>query len=132
MGLEYQNKIKEMAEQYGAENLVVVLGFLGLFLVAIYAITLFFGDVSLAGPLSGVELRLPVYHILEPEVRALIPKDVFKAQMLAEDVEDELFEEILNEKFDIDEITQMLKEIRALDSSRVLEYLEQLEEKLED
>jgi len=43
----------------------------------IAAETLTVGDPSYAGPLAGVSLGLPIYHILEPEVRAAIPEDVY-------------------------------------------------------
>jgi glycine reductase len=36
------------------------------------------GDPSFSGPLAGVSLGLPVYHILEPEVRAAVPEDVYE------------------------------------------------------
>jgi hypothetical protein len=35
------------------------------------------GDPSWAGPLAGVALNLPVYHILEPEIQAAVPADVY-------------------------------------------------------
>lgn len=81
MGQEYQNTIKELVAKYGKENLVVMLGLLDEELVEIYALTLTQGDPSGIGPLSGVELRLPIYHILEPEVKAQIPADVYQNQM---------------------------------------------------
>ena len=43
----------------------------------IAAETLTVGDPSYAGALAGVALGLPIYHILEPEVRAAIPPDVY-------------------------------------------------------
>lgn len=39
----------------------------------LYALTVSQGDPSWAGPLAGVALNLPVYHILEPDVRASVP-----------------------------------------------------------
>lgn len=39
------------------------------------------GDPSWAGPLAGVALNLPVYHILEPEIRALIPSDNYEREI---------------------------------------------------
>jgi betaine reductase len=43
--------------------------------------TVTMGDPSYAGPLAGVYLNLPVYHVLEPEITAAIPPDVFAAQL---------------------------------------------------
>jgi len=44
----------------------------------IAAETLTMGDPSYAGALAGVSLGLPIYHILEPEVRSAIPADVYE------------------------------------------------------
>lgn len=104
MSLEYQKSVKEMAEKYGPENLVVVLGFLDEELVEIYATTLTLGDPSYSGSLAGVALRLKVYHILEPEVKDQIPEVVYQEQMgLAE---------ITTGQEKIKKISKMLKEIR--------------------
>lgn len=81
MGQEYQNSVQELVAKYGKENLLVVLGLLDEELVEIYAITFTQGDPSGIGPLTGVELRLPIYHILEPEIKAQIPESVYQDQM---------------------------------------------------
>jgi glycine reductase len=39
------------------------------------------GDPSWAGPLAGVALNLPVYHILESEVRATVPADTYESEV---------------------------------------------------
>jgi hypothetical protein len=39
------------------------------------------GDPSWAGPLAGVALNLPVYHILEAEVRAAVPADTYESEI---------------------------------------------------
>ena len=46
--------------------------------------TLTTGDPSWAGPLAGVSLGLPVYHILEERVRNHVPEDIYaeKLQMM--------------------------------------------------
>ena len=36
------------------------------------------GDPSFSGPLAGVSLKLPVYHILEPEMRDAVPEEVYE------------------------------------------------------
>lgn len=124
MGLEYQQTIKNLVDQYGSENLVVMLGFLNLSLFLIYVITLNFGDISYAGPLSGVELRLSVNHILEPEIKAQIPEEVYAEQL-------GLMEIAVGPK-KIKEIAQILEEIKTLDSAKLEEYLEQKLEYLEN
>jgi hypothetical protein len=47
----------------------------------LYALTVTEGDPSWAGPLAGVALNLPVYHILAPEVRALVPADTYESEV---------------------------------------------------
>lgn len=47
----------------------------------LYALTVTEGDPSWAGALAGVALKLPVYHILEPEVTAQIPPDVYEREL---------------------------------------------------
>ena len=83
MDLENQAAIKELADKFGAENLVVVLGMPGEG-VRLAAETLTTGDPSWAGPLAGVSLGLPVFHILEEGVRTQVPADVYaeKLQMM--------------------------------------------------
>lgn len=78
--MENQAAIKRLVEENGADNLVVVLGAANLEGAEIAAETVTVGDPSFAGPLAGVSLRLPVYHILEPEVKKAIPQDVFEQQ----------------------------------------------------
>ena len=47
----------------------------------LYALTVTEGDPAWAGPLAGVALHLPVYHILEPEVRDLVPPEVYQEEV---------------------------------------------------
>lgn len=78
--MENQAAIKRLAEENGADNLVVVLGATDLEGAEITAETVTLGDPSFAGPLGGVSLGLPVYHILEPDVKKAIPADVYEEQ----------------------------------------------------
>jgi len=78
--MENQAAIKRLAEENGVENLVVVLGATDVEGAEITAETVTLGDPSFAGPLGGVSLGLPVYHILEPEVKEAIPADVYEEQ----------------------------------------------------
>jgi glycine reductase len=80
MDMENQAAIKRLAEENGADNLVVVLGATDIEGAEITAETVTLGDPSFAGPLGGVSLGLPVYHILEPEVKKAIPADVYEQQ----------------------------------------------------
>jgi betaine reductase len=80
MDMENQAAIKRLAEENGADDLVVVLGATDLEGAEITAETVTLGDPSFAGPLGGVSLGLPVYHILEPDVKEAIPAHVYEEQ----------------------------------------------------
>lgn len=69
MDLQNQQRIKDAAEKYGAENCVVVLGSSDAEGAEIYAETVTNGDPTFAGPLAGVSLGLPVYHIFDEVIR---------------------------------------------------------------
>ncbi len=81
MDLENQAAIKSIADEVGPENLMVVLGMPGEGL-RLAAETLTTGDPSWAGPLAGVSLRLPVFHILEEKVRSQVPEDLYADKLL--------------------------------------------------
>jgi len=81
MDLEDQGLIKETVEEHGKENVVVVLGSPDADSAEIYAETVTTGDPTFAGPLAGVSLGLPVYHILEDEVKAQIDPSVYEQQV---------------------------------------------------
>ena len=95
MDPENQTQIKNIAENVdggiSADNIIVVLGASDLEGALISAETVTTGDPSFSGPLAGVSLGLPVYHILEPEMREAIPEDVYDEAagiwMLTEDTE---------------------------------------------
>ena len=70
MDLENQARIKKFAEELGAENLVVILGGAEAEAAGLAAETVSAGDPTFAGPLAGVSLGLPVYHILDPLLKA--------------------------------------------------------------
>ena len=101
MDLENQNNIKRLVDEYGAENLVVVLGGANPEGVEITAETVQVGDPSFAGPLAGVQLGLPVYHILEPEVKKEIPVDVYREKV-----------GVMEMVVDVDTLSQVFKKLR--------------------
>lgn len=80
MDTEKQTIIKKLVDEMGTRDLVVVIGIADPEVAQVTAETVTFGDPSFAGPLAGVSLRLPVYHILEPEVKKAIPEDVYQEQ----------------------------------------------------
>ena len=97
-----QESIKKIAEQHGKDNLIVILGAPDADSAELYAETVVNGDPSWAGPLAGVALELPVYHIMEPEIKAQIDPKVYEEHL-------QLMEIALN----VDKITQNLKRVRG-------------------
>ena len=81
MDLENQKRVKEFAEKYGAENLVVVLGAAEGEAAGLAAETVTNGDPTFAGPLTGVQLGLTVYHICEPEIKEEVDELVYDEQV---------------------------------------------------
>ena len=81
MDLENQKRVKDFAEQYGAENIVVVLGAAEGEAAGLAAETVTAGDPTYAGPLAGVQLGLSVYHICEDEVKAETDPAVYEEQV---------------------------------------------------
>ena len=82
MDLEEQATIKRVVEEHGKKDeLVVILGSPDAESAEIYAETMITGDPSYAGALAGVPLGLPVYHILEPEIKAQIDQQVYQQQV---------------------------------------------------
>ena len=89
MDLENQKRVKEFADEYGAENLVVVLGAAEGEAAGLAAETVTLGDPTFAGPLTGVQLGLTVYHVCEPEMKAEFDEAVYDEQMeMVLDVDD--------------------------------------------
>lgn len=81
MDLEDQGTIKKAVDEHGTENVVVVLGSPDAESAEIYAETVTTGDPTFAGPLAGVSLGLPVYHILEDEIKQLVDPETYQQQV---------------------------------------------------
>jgi glycine reductase len=81
MDLDGQERIQRVVDQYGVDALVVVVGPPDAETSALYAETVTRGDPTYAGPLAGVSLGLPVFHILEDEIRTAIPAAIFAAEV---------------------------------------------------
>ena len=81
MDLENQKRVKEFAEEYGAENLVVVLGAAEGEAAGLAAETVTLGDPTFAGPLTWVQLGLTVYHVCEPEMKEEFDEAVYDEQV---------------------------------------------------
>ena len=81
MDLENQKRVKNFADQYGPENVVVLLGAAEGEGAGLAAETVTNGDPTFAGPLTGVQLGLTVYHICEPEIKAEVDPAVYDEQV---------------------------------------------------
>jgi len=81
MDLQNQQRIIDAAEQYGAENVIVLLGSADPEGAGLYAETVSAGDPTFAGPLAGVSLGLPVYHVFEDPIKAEADPGVWEEQI---------------------------------------------------
>ena len=81
MDLENQNRVKNLTEKYGAENMLVLLGAAEAESAGLAAETVTNGDPTYAGPLAGVQLGLRVYHAVEPEIKEAVDPDVYEDQI---------------------------------------------------
>ena len=101
MDLENQRRVKEFAQQYGPENVVVLLGAAEGEASGLAAETVTNGDPTYAGPLTGVQLGLTVYHVCEPEVKQEFDPDIYDKQV-------SMMEMVL----DVDDISSEMSAIR--------------------
>lgn len=92
MDLENQKRVKDFADQFGAENIVVVLGAAEGEAAGLAAETVTAGDPTFAGPLAGVQLGLSVFHVCENEIKEEVDAGVYDDQIsmmeMVMDVED--------------------------------------------
>ncbi len=81
MDLQSQEAILRASQTHDKADLVVLLGSPDPESATIAAETVVDGDPSYAGALAGAQLGLTTYHVLEEEVHAEIPDDVWEAQI---------------------------------------------------
>jgi betaine reductase len=81
MDPENQDRIKSLVDEHGVDDLVVVLGAADLEALEVAAETVTLGDPAYVGPLAGVQLGLPVMHILEDDVRQNVDPAVWDEQV---------------------------------------------------
>jgi len=81
MDLQSQEAILRLTQTHDAADLVVLLGAPDPESAGIAAETVVVGDPSYAGALAGAQLGLATYHILEDEMKAEIPDEVWDAQI---------------------------------------------------
>ena len=81
MDPETQALIKRIVDEFGAEDIVVMLGAGDAEAVEVAAETVRDGDPAWVGPLAGVQLGLPVLHIFEDEVKEQADRTVYEEQI---------------------------------------------------
>lgn len=101
MDLENQARIKELGEKHGEKELVVILGSSDPDSAELAAETVTAGDPTYAGPLAGVPLGLPVYHIMEEEIKFQVDPQVYEEQVA-------MMEMVL----DVEALTEAVKRMR--------------------
>ncbi len=93
--------VKKTTEKLGKDNIVVILGSPDADSAELYAETLVNGDPSWLGPLAGVALGLPVYHIMEPEIKSQVDPAVYKEHLALMEI-----------AMDVDKITEGINRVR--------------------
>jgi|SRR5215469_883225 len=101
MDLEGQGRIQQVVKQSGTDNVIAILGANSAAAVEMTALTLKSGDPSYAGPLAGVALGIPSYHILEPEIVAQVDAAVYERELALSAL-----------AMDVDEVIAPMKSIR--------------------
>jgi len=81
MDLDDQATIQQVVDRVGTDDLVVLLGSPNPESAELYAATVTMGDPTFAGPLAGIPLGLPVYHILEPEIVERLSRATYEQQL---------------------------------------------------
>lgn len=99
--IEEQQIIKDKALNYGAENLVIVIGAAQVETSKLCAVVVTQGDQTSMGPLSGIALGLVIYHMVEPEIKDICQASVYEEQCA-----------VMEMVLDIDEIIFGVKSIR--------------------
>ena len=102
MDLENQKRVKDFADQYGAENIVVVLGAAEGEAAGLAAETVTAGDPTFAGPLAGVQLGLSVFHICENEMKDEVDAGVYDDQI-----------SMMEMVMDVDDISNEMSSMRS-------------------
>ncbi len=91
-----------MVDSNGTDGIVVLIGTPTADSSRLYALTVTEGDPAWAGPLAGVSLNLPVFHITESEIKDQIDPELYAAEVgVAEMV------------IERDEISKVMSEVRS-------------------
>jgi len=106
MDPENQDRIKSLVDEHGADNLVVVLGAADLESLEVTAETVTVGDPAYVGPLAGVQLGLPVVHILEEDIKEQVDPQVYEDQV-----------GLLEMTLDVEQVREAVKSFRGRDGA---------------
>jgi len=77
MDLDDQGNVQKLADETGKDEMIVILGQPDPNSAGLFAETVTSGDPTWAGPLAGVPLGLPVYHVLESEIKEQMDPDLY-------------------------------------------------------
>jgi hypothetical protein len=77
MDLDDQGNVQRLADDAGKDDMIVILGQPDANSAGLFAETVTSGDPTWAGPLAGVPLGLPVYHVLEAEIKEQMDPDLY-------------------------------------------------------
>jgi len=94
-----------VSERFQRDELVVLLGTPNAESSRLYALTVKAGDPSWAGALAGTPLGLAVYHIIEPDVKAAIPAEIYDEHVA-----------LMAMVLDVDDIVSAVREVRTAQS----------------
>lgn len=94
--------IQEIADKHGSSGIVVLLGCPDVESAQIFAETVTSGDPSYVGPLAGQALGLPVFHVLESEIKDLIDFEVYDSEV-----------GVMEDALPVEEISTVVAGIRA-------------------
>ena len=100
MDLQNQQRVKDAGEKYGTDC-IVILGSSDAEGAEIYAETVTAGDPTFAGPLTGVQLGLTVFHVCEPEMKEEFDDAIYEDQI-----------SMMEMVMDVDDIVNEMKAIR--------------------
>ena len=101
MDLENQKRVLKLSEEYGPENIVVLLGAAEAEAAGLAAETVTAGDPTYAGPLAGVQLGLSVFHVCENEIKDEVDSSVYDDQI-----------SMMEMVMDVDDIAKEMSSIR--------------------
>lgn len=101
MDLDEQGSILDLVGKVDPHDVVVLIGTPDVGSTELIGSTLTSGDPTWAGPLAGVQLGLPIYHIVEPAVKALIPPEVYEEQV-----------GVMEVALNAEELGEMMQELR--------------------